>query len=61
MVRSSVKYIYKGWITEKMSHKMSDAQSRNNLNLLIVVGSDKRYIDMGLSLEELSHMLNTRV
>ncbi len=48
---------YKGWITEKMSHKMSDAQSRNNLKLLIVVGSDKRYIDMGLSLEELAHIL----
>ena len=45
---------YKGWITEKMHHKMKDAQERNpDLNLTIVVGKDKRYHKFGKTLNEL--------
>lgn len=45
---------YKGWITDKMDHKMKDAQLKNpNLNLLIVVGRDKRFVHMGVPLDDL--------
>ncbi len=44
---------YKGWITNKMHHKMQDAQKRNkDLNLKIIYGNDKRYRKLGLCLEE---------
>lgn len=52
------KYIeYKGWITEEMEHKMKDAKEKNNLNLTIVVGNDKRYKNYGLTLNELKNLV----
>jgi predicted nucleic acid-binding Zn ribbon protein len=51
---NDVQYIeYKGWITDEMTHKMEDAKTKNNLNLLIVVSSNKRYVHMGISIDEL--------
>ena len=45
---------YKGWITEKMAHKMADATQNNpTLHLSIVVGKDKRYQSMGIPLQDL--------
>ena len=44
---------YKGWVTDTMSHKMKDAVSRNNLNLLIVYSMDKRYKNLGLNIQTL--------
>lgn len=45
---------YKGWITDKMDHKMKDAQLKNSdLKLLIVVGRNKRYLHMGVPLDNL--------
>jgi hypothetical protein len=44
---------YKGWITDKMRHKMSESIKHNDLNLLIVIGNDKRYVNDGLSINEL--------
>lgn len=41
---------FKGWITDIMKHKMSDALKRNKFNLLIIYGDDKRYKDLGLNL-----------
>jgi len=48
---------YKGWITEEMHHKMKDAVEKNNLDLTILVGEDKRYKEYGLSLEEFDNLL----
>lgn len=44
---------YKGWITKEMSHKMNDALSKNNFNLLIIYSNDKRYRDLGLNIKQL--------
>lgn len=42
---------YKGWVTDEMTHKMSDAELRNNdLKLLIVVGESPRFAHHGLSI-----------
>lgn len=43
---------YKGWVTSEMEWKMKDAKEKNNLNLTIIVGEDKRYKDFGISLQE---------
>lgn len=40
---------YKGFVTEKMKHKMDDAVSKNKINLLIIYSNDKRYRDKGLN------------
>lgn len=48
---------YKGWITPDMDHKMNEAVKHNDLNLIIVVGSNKRYLKYGLSLEEFEKTL----
>ena len=45
---------FKGWVTKEMTHKMNDALSKNDFNLLIVYGRDKRYRDLGLNLEDIS-------
>ena len=47
---------YKGWITEEMEHKMLDAKIKNNLNLIIVVGNDKRYINNGIKISEIKKL-----
>lgn len=45
---------YKGWVTFEMDHKMNDAKDKNtNLNLLIVVGKDKRFLKYGIPLDDL--------
>jgi PII-like signaling protein len=50
------KYIeYKGWITSEMEWKMKEAKEKNNLDLLIVVGNDKRYLNYGITLNELKY------
>jgi hypothetical protein len=36
-----------------MEHKMNDAKQKNKLNLIIVVGNNKRYINKGISLNDL--------
>ena len=51
-------YEYKGWITEEMTHKMEDAKIKNNLDLTIIVGGDKRYKDFGITLDELKNEKN---
>jgi len=53
-VEDSETYIeYKGWITDKMTHKMKDAQLRNNFKLLIIYGTNPRYSKMGINLNDL--------
>ncbi len=47
---------YKGWITKEMEHKMLDAKIKNNLNLTIVVGNDKRYINNGIKISEIKKL-----
>lgn len=49
---------YKGWLTVNMRNKMKDAKERNSINLLIVVGRDKRYKDDGLIIDELENYLH---
>lgn len=44
---------YKGWITEKMVHKMNDAVNNNNFNLKVVFGMHKRFNSLGTNIEEL--------
>jgi len=47
------KYIeYKGWVTEKMNHKMKDAVKTNDLDLLIIIGDDPRYQKFGIPLKQ---------
>ena len=43
---------YKGWVTSEMEWKMENAKANNNLNLIIIVGNDKRYKEFGISLHE---------
>lgn len=43
---------YKGWLTDDMRHKMSDSRSRNNINLIIIVGEDPRFKEDGLGIKE---------
>lgn len=52
---------YKGWLTDEMRHKMKDCLKRNNINLLITVGRDARYINDGIFIEELSNYIQTSV
>jgi len=52
VVNETQYYEYKGWITEEMIHKMNDAKIKNNLNLTIIIGNDKRYRNFGLTLDE---------
>lgn len=44
---------YKGWVNKELNHKMDDAVKRNDLKLLIIYSNDKRYKDLGLSLNEI--------
>lgn len=45
---------YKGWVTNAMNHKMNHAQEINpDLNLLIVVGRNKRYTHYGVPIDDL--------
>lgn len=47
---------FKGWLTDKMRHKMNEAERNNpDLNLLIVVGRDGRFLDDGISIEDLEN------
>lgn len=48
---------YKGWVTEKINHKMNDSLKRNNFNLLIVYSMDKRYKNLGINLSTLKEYL----
>jgi hypothetical protein len=41
---------YKGWVTDEMIHKMNDAEYKNDLTLLIIYSTNKRYKDMGLNI-----------
>lgn len=55
------KYIqYKGWVTEQMQHKMKDSVIRNNLPLIIVVGS-KRFQKYGIVLEQFKQKFTSLV
>ncbi|MNB84573.1 hypothetical protein D3C81_804320 [compost metagenome] len=49
---------YKGWVDSKMKHKMNNAQSLTNFNLLIIYGHDKRYKDLGLNIEQIENNSN---
>ncbi len=42
---------YKGWCTEKMTHKMKEAKNDNDLNLFIIYS--EKYKRMGLDINEL--------
>jgi hypothetical protein len=46
---------YKGFITEKMEHKMKDALSKNNFDLLIIYSNNKRYKHLGLNDEQIKN------
>lgn len=48
---------YKGWITDQMRRKMNSAVSKNDFNLIIVVGKDERIKDDGISIEEFKRRL----
>lgn len=50
---------YKGWITDEMRHKMVDSKERNEINLVIVVGNNKRYKNDGLNLTEFKYFLES--
>lgn len=50
---------YKGWITDDMRYKMKKSKERNNINLIIVVGTDRRYKKDGLSLCQFEIFLKT--
>ena len=52
---------YKGWLTDEMRHKMKDCLDRNDIKLLIVVGKDSRYVNDGISIEELSNYIQIGV
>jgi hypothetical protein len=49
---------YKGWVTQKINHKMSNALENNNFKLLIIYSNDKRYRDLGLNLEQITNNNN---
>lgn len=55
-VKDKIYIEYKGWITPKMKYKMNQAIKNNNLELIIIVGKDPRYLKMGISLEEFQKM-----
>lgn len=40
---------YKGFVTERMEHKMKDALDKNNFDLLIIYSNNKRYRYLGLN------------
>ena len=44
---------YKGWIIDKMIHKMKDAVNRNNIKLLIVYTNNKRFQHLGYNLQNI--------
>ena len=46
---------YKGWVTDKMEHKMKNALENNDFKLLIIYGNDKRYKNKGLNLKDLQN------
>ena len=47
---------YKGWITSEMEHKMNDAVLKNDLNLIIIIGDDKRYFGKGIMISEIEKL-----
>jgi len=51
-IKDKIYVEYKGWVTPKMKHKMDNAVKNNDLELIIIVGKDPRYLDMGITLEE---------
>lgn len=51
---------YKGWVTEQMQHKMNESVKRNNIPLLIVVGS-KRFQKYGITLDQFKQKLTSLV
>lgn len=44
---------FKGWVTDEMTHKMTDASIKNNLKLIIIYSDSKRYRKLGLNIEML--------
>ena len=44
---------YKGWVTDKMNHKMNSAIYENNMLLIIIYGDDKRYRNLGINITEI--------
>jgi len=44
---------YKGWVTNQMRKKMKSAVAENDLSLIIVVGSDSRFKNDGISIDNL--------
>jgi hypothetical protein len=50
---------YKGFVTEKMKHKMSEAERMNGFKLLIIYSNDKRYRNLGLNISQVKENNNT--
>lgn len=51
-INDSVYIEYKGWITPKMKYKMDMARKTNDLELVVIVGKDPRYVNEGISLDD---------
>lgn len=49
---------YKGWVTDIINHKMSDALKRNKFKLLIIYSNDKRFSMLGLNLKQIEENPN---
>ena len=50
---------YKGFITERMEHKMKDALNKNNFDLLVIYSNNKRYKHLGLNDDQIRNDNNT--
>ena len=48
---------YKGWLTDKMRHKIKKSKEMNKFNLLVVVGDNKRFQNDGLNINTLKEFL----
>ena len=59
VVNNNIFIEYKGWVTKKMLHKMKEAKTNHNLNLIIVVGEDIRYLKYGITMNKFKKLLNT--
>lgn len=50
---------YKGFVTDKMIHKMNDAVEKNNFYLLIIYSNNKRYKNIGLNDDQIKNDKNS--
>ena len=56
VINDSTYVEYKGWVTKEMHHKMKDAETKNDLDLIIVVGNS-RYANFGINIKEFENEL----